>query len=264
MKEDFLNLEGAKLHYQIKGAGFPLVFVHGLSVDKRMWTPQVDFFAQHFQVISYDVRGFGKSHFTGEAHPHIAADDLKALLEHLGHSKVNLVGLSMGGNIALSFAEKYPESVHKLVAADSDVQGFDNYTDEFKQLLGTVFKIGAEKGGLKAKLAWAKNSLLQPAVQNEHTALMEIMIKDYSGIHLTHPKLLPAAVPPTVQLLDKITAPTCVIVGEKDIEDFQRMADFLVKNIAKVEKKIIKNAGHLSNLEQPEAFNAVLQAFFTD
>lgn len=126
MKEDFLTLNGAKLHYQIKGAGFPLVFVHGLSVDKRMWTPQVEFFAQHFQVISYDVRGFGKSHFTGEAQPHIAADDLKALLEHLGHSKIHLVGLSMGVIISNIIFEHFLNIVYILFVFYYKMYNFEN------------------------------------------------------------------------------------------------------------------------------------------
>jgi pimeloyl-ACP methyl ester carboxylesterase len=263
-KNNFLALEGVKLYYETIGEGFPIVFIHGLSVDCRMWNPQIEYFAKDYQVIRYDVRGFGKSVFEGDAHAHIAADDLRDLLDHLEIKKAHIVGLSMGGNIALSFAATYPERVEKLVSADADVQGFTEYTPEFRQVLGDVFKIGASAGGLKAKLAWAKNPLLQPTVQNEHTKIIETMIRDYSGAHLTNPKFLPTSKLPTAQILDKIKANTLVVVGEKDITDFQRMADFIHQSIAHSQKEIIKNAGHMPNLEKPEAFNEVLGRFLKD
>lgn len=260
-KNGFLPLEGAKLYYETVGEGFPIVFIHGLSIDRRMWNPQLEYFSKAYQVIRYDVRGFGKSTFEGEAQAHLAADDLRDLLDHLQIEKAHIIGLSMGGNIALSFAATYPERVSKLVAADADVQGFTDYTPEFREVLGGVFKIGAEAGGMKAKLAWAKNPLLQPTVLNEHTKLIELMIKEYSGVHLTNPKFLPTSAPPTAQVLDKIKASTLVIVGEKDIADFQRMADFIHQNVSNSQKQIILGAGHMPNLEQPEAFNKALGIF---
>lgn len=261
IENGFLTLKGVDLYYEIAGEGFPLVFIHGLSIDCRMWNPQFEHFASDYQVIRYDVRGFGKSLFKGEAHEHIAADDLRDLLDHLKIEKAHIVGLSMGGNIALSFAATYPERVSKLVAADADVQGFTEYTPEFRQLLGGIFKIGAEQGILKAKLAWAKNTLLQPVVLNEHTQFMEVMIKDYSGAHFSNPKFLPISKPPTAQILDRIKASTLVLVGEKDITDFQRMADFIHQKVLNSKKEIILNAGHMCNLEQPEAFNEKLGKF---
>ncbi len=263
--QDFVEVEGAKLYYEMDGEGFPVVLIHGLALDCRMWDAQFADFADDFKAIRYDVRGFGKSSFAGEPKPHIAAADLKALLDHLEIEKAHLVGLSMGGNIALSFAQTYPERVAKLVSVDADVHGFDNYTEALKELFGEVYQIGASKGALKAKLTWARSSLLQPAHENPYTKALETMIKDYSGLHFTNPKLLPGSKPPTVEGLHQIQAETMIIVGERDTEDFHRIADLLVEKIPNVKEKIvIMNAGHMPNLEHPEGFNRTVKDFLLD
>lgn len=254
--EQYLNLKGAKLFYEDRGDKFPIVFIHGLGIDHRMWQAQIAYFSKHFRVIAYDVRGFGKSTFEKSPEAHVAADDLKALLEHLGLVKAHIVGLSMGGNIALSFAQKYPNKVEKLVVVSSDIQGFDNYTDELKAVFGDVFQTGAKEGALKAKLKWAKNPLLQPYNNTpEIESLMATMLKEYSGVHFTNPHLLPGANPPTIERLSEIKADTLIVVGDKDQEDFHRMADLMLEEIPKSRKLVIPQAGHLPNLEQSEDFN---------
>jgi 3-oxoadipate enol-lactonase len=256
----FCEVNGAKIYYQTIGigSGFPVVFIHGLANDLRVWQPQLAAFSRYFKPLVYDVRGFGQS---SPAEAHFAADDLKALLDRLKILQAHVVGVSMGGNIALNFAQCYPERIAKLVAVDADVYGFDNYTEEFKQLFKETYALGKTKGALKAKLHWARSPLLQPKVWNENTQLIAQMIKEYSGIHFTDPKLLPGANPPTASRLAEIQAETLVIVGENDIEDFQRMANLLVQSIPKAQKLVISQAGHQPNLETPEVFNELVIKF---
>ena len=80
----FAEVNGTRIYYEVAGSGHPLVLIHGFTLDARMWDDQFETFAQYCQVIRYDMRGFGKSAFPvpGESYTH--ADDLKALLEHLG------------------------------------------------------------------------------------------------------------------------------------------------------------------------------------
>lgn len=257
----FLKTSSAHLFFEMAGQGFPLVFVHGLGIDRRCWEPQWAHFAARYQVIRYDVRGFGQSTYVGEPLPHAPDEDLQAILDSLNIEKAHLVGLSMGGNVVLGFAARHPQRVAKLIAVDADVQGFADYSEDFRQMFREVYQTGREKGPLKAKLAWAKNPLLQPVVVNAHTQSLETMLRDYSGIHLTDPRLLPAYQPPTCQLLSHIKAPTLVVTGEQDIEDFQQMADFLMENILSSQRVKIENAGHMPNLENPETFNQVLEEF---
>ena len=87
-----------------------------------MWQPQVEFFAREFRTISYDVRGFGKSSLPTKAYRH--EDDLCALLDHLAVDRAHVVGLSMGGQIAVNFALKYPDKVATLTLLDSALDGY--------------------------------------------------------------------------------------------------------------------------------------------
>jgi pimeloyl-ACP methyl ester carboxylesterase len=258
--KSFAEINGANIHYQTLniGNGFPLVMIHGLANDLRVWQNQFEYFSQFFKPLVYDVRGFGQSIPTEE---HIAADDLKALLDYLNIEKAHIMGVSMGGNIALNFAQAYPERVAKLVAVDADIYGFDDYSAEFKQLFQEVYELGREKGALKAKLHWARSPLLQPKIISEYTKLIELMIREYSGMHLTDPKLLPGTKWLTFSQLENILAPTLVIVGEYDIIDFQKMANVLSQRIPNVIKVVIPQAGHQPNLEAPEVFNEIVRNF---
>lgn len=257
----FLESEATKLAFVDLGEGTPLLFVHGLGLDLRMWTAQINQFKSKYRVIAYDVRGFGKSSFTHDPQPHLAIEDLKALVDHLNLEKIHLVGLSMGGNIVISFAAHYPEIVDKLVVVDGDIQGFANHSPEFKGLLRSVFEIGKNKGALAAKLAWARNELLQPYHLGEETRLLEVMLKEYSGVHLTDPRLLPGTNPPSIQMLDKIRSQTLIVMGEKDIVDFHRMAEEAVSKIPQAQKVEIPACGHMPPLERAPEFNKVLAEF---
>lgn len=99
----FAAVNGIRLYYEVAGSGRPLVLIHGMSLDTRMWDDQFEPLAQHYRVVRYDARGFGKSALqTGRSYAH--TDDLKALLEYLDIEHAFIVGLSMGGGIAIDFA----------------------------------------------------------------------------------------------------------------------------------------------------------------
>ncbi len=101
--QGFADVNGAHLYYEIAGSGQPLVPIHGHTLDTRMWDDQFELFSQQFQVIRYDMRGYGKS--VPQSHDSYApADDLMALLKHLGLSHAHILGLSRGGGVAIDFA----------------------------------------------------------------------------------------------------------------------------------------------------------------
>ena len=92
--EGFAAVNGASLYYEVKGNGFPVVFVSGGGIlDRRGWDPQFDVFAKHFKVVRYDVRGIGKSSRPATSFSH--SDDLQALFEFLNIKRAHLVGLSV-------------------------------------------------------------------------------------------------------------------------------------------------------------------------
>src|SRR5215210_3813779 len=121
------EVNGTKLYYEsanIAGTGHAMVFIHGFTLDTQMWDDQFEYFAQQFQVMRYDVRGFGKSDVpTEELYSHV--EDLKALLDHLEIRRSYLVGQSMGGGVAIDFALTHPEYLNALVLIDTALAGFE-------------------------------------------------------------------------------------------------------------------------------------------
>ncbi len=120
----FAEVNGVKLYYEVAGEGHPLVLIHGGLVDRRLWDDQFDVFAQHYRVIRYDIRGFGNSDVP--AGPYSNYEDLYGLLKFLGVEKAYVMGLSMGGGIAIDFTLAHPEMVAALIPVAAGVSGFQS------------------------------------------------------------------------------------------------------------------------------------------
>jgi pimeloyl-ACP methyl ester carboxylesterase len=119
----FAEVNGARLYYETAGAGQPLVFVHAGLADSGMWDDQFQFFADHFRVLRYDMRGFGQSQPVAGEYSH--ADDLMCLMQYLDVAKANLIGCSQGGAVILDFALERPAMASALVAVSSSPQGLE-------------------------------------------------------------------------------------------------------------------------------------------
>ena len=94
----YAEINGARLYYEVAGAGQPLALLHAGIADSRMWDDQFAVFAERYKVIRYDYRGFGKS--SVPPGPYVFRDDLLGLLRHLGIARASLIGVSMGGGLA--------------------------------------------------------------------------------------------------------------------------------------------------------------------
>ncbi|WP_428664103.1 alpha/beta fold hydrolase [Runella sp.] len=251
-----------KLYYEVEGKGEPVVFIHEMALDTRLWNAQWKAFARRFKVIRYDIRGFGQSARARD--PHNPCEDLKALLDYLNIQKVNLIGLSLGGNVALSFAEKYPERVLKIVTADTNLDGFKDYTRQLSAAVENIIDLASHQGWHdEQQNVWLRSPLMRLYAADDKTIInLSEMIADYHGDHFINPRIDPTfGTPRTIDLLSTITAPTLVLVGEKDEESFHRMATLLAEKIPNVRKVIIKGAGHLSNLDKPKVFNKLAISF---
>ena len=253
------EVNGTRLYYEVAGSESPLVLIHGFSLDHRMWQDQVTVFAKSYQVIRYDVRGFGRSKLpTDEGYS--CPDDLKALLDHLGIGHASILGLSMGGEIAIDFALAYPGMVDALVLVDASPGGYQS--KEFGASLAQILSRIPEYGIQGAKKAWMNHELFVPAMAEPGVAeRLRQMISDYSGWHLVNrdPERKPA--PPAIHRLATISSPTLVIVGQRDISDFQDIADLLAQTIPDAQKVVLPGVGHMSNMEAPDEFNRVVLSF---
>jgi pimeloyl-ACP methyl ester carboxylesterase len=255
----FAEINGGRLYYEKAGSGHPLVLVHGMALDTRMWDDQFDLFARHFTVIRYNVRGFGKD-AAAPSEPYTHAADLKALLAFLGVEHAYVLGLSLGGAISLEFALNYPQATDALVLLDSVLWGLD--FDSGGDPARSPWKLGRTEGIQAAKAAWLEDPMFQHAVKKPHLAArLRDMTNDCTGWVWREPDPGIFPDPPTSARLGEITAPTLVLVGDLDVTYFQEAANTLVREIPGAKKVVIEGAGHMSNMENPEAVNKEVLIF---
>ena len=256
----FAEVNGAKLYYEMAGAGAPVILVHALSLDTRMWDSQFGVLAENYRVIRYDARGHGKSVPTStDAYSH--SQDLKGLMDALGIERAHLVGLSMGGRTVVDFTVDNPGRAISLVPVDSRPSGIDWVTDA-PERIGRIIATANESGMDDAIELWCGDELFAPAVNNPTSVgpLNEI-VREYSGWNWTSGATVIERDTPAAALLHRISSPTLVILGELDLLDFHVAADAMDANIADVRKVVIPGVGHMSNMEDPASFNALLLEF---
>ena len=118
----FANFNGGKLYYEVAGGGTPLVLIHGGLVNSGLWDKQFYVLAEHFRVVRYDVRGYGQSDSPTAPFSHY--DDVRQLLDFLNIDRAAVLGLSMGGAIAIDFALAYPERTLALIPVAAAISGY--------------------------------------------------------------------------------------------------------------------------------------------
>lgn len=256
----FADVNGTRLYYEISGSGHPLVFIHGFTLDTRMWDDQFEVFAEQYRVFRYDARGFGKS-TPPTTEPYTHTGDLRALMTHLGIESAHLVGLSMGGRIALDFAVTYPELAVTLNLLDAGLPGFPA-----QEPIRAVLRAKGEQEGVEsAKEWWLNHALFAPALENPVSATsFRQILEDYSGWHFMNDDPATAPEAPAIDKLDTLTMPTLVVVGERDLPDYHQIADIIVEQIAGAKKVVILGAGHMPNMEFPEQINKIVLGFLSE
>jgi 3-oxoadipate enol-lactonase len=254
----FLCADGARLRYCIAGAGQPLVLIHGLGLDSAMWEPQWPVLQQEFRVIRYDIRGFGQS--TVPTGPYSHSDDLLGLLEFLDARPAHVIGLSMGGSMALRFALEQPDAVRSLTLIDSALEGY-SWSNTWIQGMKAI-QMTARNGDLEAaKQLWLAHELFAPAQRNAQlAAALRAMVEGYSAWHWYNTDPVRKASAPAIRELARVSQRTLVLVGELDLADFQDIALQLAAGIAQATLRTIAGAGHMANMEAPAAVNDLLLA----
>jgi pimeloyl-ACP methyl ester carboxylesterase len=255
----FAEVNGTRLSYEIVGSGTPIVLIHGLGSDLRFWNNQFGAFAKRHLVVRYDLRGHGKSNLpSGESYSH--SDDLGALLDHLGISRVHLIGQSLGGEIAIDFALSYPEKVMRLVLTDSSLNGHQWSTAWGESWLPII---EAAPSGREAWLPLVlahpmfEPGLRQPSVRAGLTELFS----SYTAWHFMNADPVVKSDPPASQRLGDIQVPSLVLVGELEPPDFRAISKLLEKKIPNVQKIEFGDTGHVLPMEAPEKFNEVVLEF---
>jgi 3-oxoadipate enol-lactonase len=254
----FVRISDGQLYYEITGSGPPLVFLHGMCLDHRMWQQQVDHFSRSYTCINVDLRGFGKSSIPGKT-TYSFHEDLRTLLDSLQIKKpVVLVALSMGGRAALNFSLAYPQRTKALILADAAIDGY-RFVD-FR--LERIAEVAQQKGIDTANQLFLDEPIFASAKRDTAVfARLRQMVLSYSGWQWVHKNTIQVLTPPAIEQLKKIRVPVLIITGEKNIRDFQLIADMLHTEIKGSLKKEIADAGHMSNMEQAEVFNRMVSDF---
>jgi 3-oxoadipate enol-lactonase len=260
MREAVHHIRAASIYCRTQGSGVPVVLLHGFGLDQRMWEDQVSALAERFAVIRYDQRGYGRSSLpVSGAYSH--ADDLHDLLGALSARPAHIVGLSNGGRIATRFALAHPKAVRSLTLVDAALDGH-SWSADWQQRWGAIVTAAKADNVSRARRLWLEHPLFAPAREQPTVATrLAEMVNAYSGWHWQHPDPGIAPDPPAKQQLAQIHAPTLVMVGERDLPDFQTVADTLASGIPGATRRVVPGAGHMCNMESPAAFNDQLAAF---
>jgi pimeloyl-ACP methyl ester carboxylesterase len=164
----------------------------------------------------------------------------------------------MGGKAAVNFSLTYPHKTKALILADVAIDGYN--FEEF--ILKPIYEAGMQKGVDTANQLFLDHPLFSTAKSDSMVfKRLRDMILSYSGWQWVHKNPIQSLTPPAIDQLEKIKVPVLIITGEKDMRDFQQIADILHKNIKQSIKKQIPEAGHMSNMEKPVLFNTLVSDF---
>ena len=259
----FVAVSASRLYYESNGRGPALVLLHGGNLDRRMWDEQLAVLASHFRIIRYDARGFGRSRPADTAYQ--AHTDLYAVLQHLAVHQASLVGLSLGGRIAIDFALEHPEMVGKLVLAGPGLSGWRDWSAE-----DTTWRIAARRAGYAGDsvgmaMAWLGSDYMRPAMEQLQLATRLRNIASGNATYwmglFRHGDLELEADPPALGRLSAIRAPTLLLVGDRDSPVTRRIVDTLASRVPRSAVVVIRGAGHMVNMERAAEFNRAVLDF---
>jgi pimeloyl-ACP methyl ester carboxylesterase len=256
----FAPVNEIRLYCEVRGQGQPLVLIHGGQLDSRMWDDQFELFAKQFRVLRYDLRGYGGSPRGDRLYSD--AEDLSALLDYVGMPKAHLVGLSLGGRVALDFALLRPRRVVSLTLSGPGLAGFDTtFTEEDAQMFAVITAARDEGLDIATEL-WLKNPYMAPAMEHARLApRLRLLSRENAHNWLANPFLQRSPRPLAAKRLVDVKAPTVLLIGGRDTKRAKDVVDFMAKEIAGARKAEFPKAGHILNMEDPEAFNRAVLDF---
>lgn len=264
----FATINGAQIYYEMAGTGRPFVMIHAGVADRRQWNNEFAFFAQDYQVLRYDLRGYGKSEPVAGEFNHM--DDLVALLNMLElHEPLIMMGCSMGGGLAMDFTMTHPSRVKALIMVGSAPSGLE--LDVPTPTKFAEAEKAYEAGDLDrvAELEtqiWFDGTDRTPEQVNQ---AMRKLAYEMNRNALTFEarnlgKRLPNTEIPAFARLSDLNLPVLVIIGAQDTPYILAAADYMFEKLPLAQKVIIEDAAHLPNMEHPDQFQTLVKEFLED
>ena len=256
-----------ELFYLDQGKGFPLLFGHSFLWDGTMWQPQIERFSAAYRCLSTDLWGHGRSALLNSSSYSLEqlADEMWSFLQALAIDRFILIGSSVGGMWAVNLALKYPEAVAGLVLIGTYV-GAEPEASRKRYL---------EMIAIGEKAQMMPNPLIEqiiplffaPSTVNHRPQLIEQFrerLSQLKGERLADVLTIGKAIFNRKSVLDQlpnIKCPVLVVVGKEDLSRPPSESEEMVAKLENAKLEIIPNAGHITNLEQPEQVNDLLQNF---
>jgi pimeloyl-ACP methyl ester carboxylesterase len=258
-----LPAENASIAFDDVGTGQPVVFLHAFPLDKTMWAPQTSALADTFRCLTIDARGLGESSATPPFTIDRYAEDVITVLDRLGIANATIAGLSMGGYVAFAVWRRAPDRVRALVLADTRA-GVD--TPETRARRHELIALARQAGvapvierqivGLLGKSTRERHPDVEQTVRTIALSATSASVEGTVGA--MEAMLGRRDSTPT---LATIHVPTLIIVGEEDVITPPKEARAMHAGIKRSRMETLAHTGHLTSLEQPAAFNAVLREF---
>lgn len=265
IRSGFVRVDDAQIYYETAGEGTPFVMIHAGVADRRQWNNEFEFFAQDYQVVRYDLRGYGKSEPVAGEFRHM--DDLVALLDTLElQEPLIIMGCSMGGGLAMDFTLMHPARVKALIMVGSAPSGLEldvpapakfaeaekayesGDLDRVAELETQIWFDGTDRSPDQVDQAMRKL-----AYEMNHNALA------FEARNLG--KRLPNTEIPAFDRLSNLKQPVLVILGSQDTPYILAAADYMLVKLPRAQKAIIDDAAHLPNMEHPRQFQTLVKEF---
>lgn len=264
----FTQVNDCNVHYEVSGAGKPLVLVHGTGADAQSFEDMIPLLSKDFRIYAYDMRGFGKTVRPPQVPLSTAlwADDLAGLMEKLGVEQAAIAGWSLGGIVAMEFALRHPRRVSQLIligsasplptSAPTDRSGFETRRK--------LAEAGASIEEIVEKtFEFSKSAYSPHVVRNKPAAVEKLRQTLLRNDPRSYADVIRATRSDYGPQLSEIGHPTLIIVGEDDSRTPVEMSAGLNKAIPNSYMKIMKNCGHFYGFEQPEETCRIMLNFLT-
>jgi pimeloyl-ACP methyl ester carboxylesterase len=245
-------LNGITIDYEADGRGPAVLLTHGYSATGKMWDPQRPALAPRYRLVTWDMRGHGQTIASDDPQQYSAAltvGDMRTLLGHLGIARAVIGGLSLGGYMSLAFYRRHPDMVRALVICDSG-PGYRNADARAAWNL-RAHERAAEIEARGVGVLGGRSREAREAATRHRSA---------QGLAHAARGMLTQEDATVIDSLPAIQVPTLIVVGDRD-GDFIAPCEYMAKKIPGARLEVIGDAGHASNLDQPEAFNRVLVDF---
>jgi len=257
----YVTTETGRLYYETAGAGPNVILIHDGLLHRETWDDQFATFARQFHVVRYDRRGYGKSDVPTA--PFSNVDDLEDLYTAvLGKQKATLIGCSAGGGLAIDFTLAHPELVERLMLVGAVVAGLaasPHFLDR-----GGHYPPEIRDDITKAIAYWSTQDpyFVAPGSAAAHQRVKALLTANPQNLRVPWALLRGPRVPALGRLAE-IKVPTLIVIGAEDIPDVHAHGGAIQAGIVGARRVVVRNAGHLVHMEQPEEFNRLALEFLT-